>query len=493
MEDKKAIPNPEIKYTQLFINNEFVDSVTAKTFPAINPSTEETICQVQSGHKEDIDIAVKAARKAFQPGSEWRKMDPSKRGDLLNKLADLIERDATYLASLEAKNTGKLFKAGIGLVPMGAKCIRYYAGWADKIMGTTIPCDGHDDVFSYTVHEPLGVVGTIIPWNFPIVLFCHKVAPAVASGNCVIIKPAEQSPLTALYMAALCKEAGFPPGVIQVIPGYGETAGAALASHPDVNKITFTGSTEVGHLIMEACGKSNLKRPHLELGGKSPLIVFADADLDEAVKIAQDSVMQHSGQICIAPSRTFVHSDIYEEFVKKSVEKAKKRCVGHPLEENTDNGPQVSQEQVDKILDLIESGRREGAKLECGGDRIKQKGYFIQPTVFSNVSDDMRIAKEEIFGPVQSIFKFDDIDEVIARANNTQYGLASGVMTKDLNKAMKVARSLQAGKVWINTYMTGYPQAPIGGYKQSGMGYDFGKEGIDSYYQVKSVVMKLDK
>jgi len=483
---------PEIKYTQLFINNEFVDSLSGKTFSAISPSTEETICQVQSGQKEDVDKAVIAARKAFQPESEWRKMDPSARGELLHKLADLIERDADYIASLETANTGKLYTSARGLVPLGAKCIRYYAGWCDKMTGTTIPCDGSANTFAYTVLEPLGIVGTIIPWNFPIVLFCHKMAPAIASGNCLIMKPAEQSPLTALYIAALVKEAGFPPGVLQVIPGFGETAGAALGNHPDVDKITFTGSTEVGHLILENCGKTNLKRPHLELGGKSPLIIFPDTNLEEAVNLAQEAVFTHCGQICIAPSRTFVHESIYDEFVKKSVEKAKQRKVGDPYEADVEQGPQVSKEQVDRILTLIDAGIKEGAKLECGGSRMDRKGYYIEPTVFSDVTDEMTIAKKEIFGPVQSIFKFSDIDEVIKRANDTKYGLASGVLTKDLNKAMKVARGLQAGRVWINTYMSGVPQTPIGGYKESGIGYDFGKEGIESYYHIKSVVMKVE-
>ncbi|CAL1526967.1 unnamed protein product [Lymnaea stagnalis] len=483
--------NPEIKYTQLFINNEFVNSVSGKTFPTLNPATGQKIADIQEADKEDIDKAVKAAKDAFALGSPYRTMDASARGRLLYKVADLIERDINYIASLETLDNGKAFAlhGSIGDAYFSALVFRYYAGWADKICGKTIPIDG--SYFAYTRHEPVGICGQITPWNYPLVMAAWKIAPAVAAGNVVVLKPAEQTPLTALYLAALVKEAGFPAGVVNVVPGYGPTAGAAITSHPDINKVAFTGSTEIGQIILQAAGASNIKRTTLELGGKSPCVVFDDVDVDWAVAEAQEACMTNMGQCCVAGTRTYVHENIYDEFVSKTRELAKTRKIGDPFDSNTVNGPQIDQEQLNKILELIESGKKEGAKVEHGGERHGDQGFFITPTVFSNVTDDMRIAKEEIFGPVQQILKFKDLDDVLKRANNTTYGLGAAVFTNDINKALTFAHGVQAGTVWINSYNHVSPQAPFGGFKKSGLGRELGEYGLQNYIEVKNVVVKI--
>lgn len=483
------IKNPEVKYKQIFINNEWHNSVSGKTFPTINPATGEKICEVQEGDKADIEKAVQAARKAFKHGSEWRRMDASARGLLLYKLADLIEKNKDYLASLETLDNGKPHTASLGDVDFAVKITRYFAGYSDKIHGQTIPADG--DVFSFTRLEPVGVCGQIIPWNFPIDMFIFKVAPALAAGCVVVIKPAEQTPLTALYLAALIKEVGIPAGVVNVVPGYGPTAGAALTEHPHVDKVAFTGSTDIGHVIQQASGKVNLKRVSLELGGKSPLVVFADANLDLAVPMAHEAVMFNQGQCCCAGSRTFVQEEIYDEFVKRSKELASKRVVGDPFDTNTQQGPQVDDEQFNKILGMIKDGQKEGAKLECGGGRFGNKGYFVQPTVFSGVTDKMSIARNEIFGPVQQILKFKTLDEVIDRANDTHYGLAAGVFTQDIDKAMLFAQQVQAGTIWVNNFLTVLPQTPFGGFKESGHGREMGEESLKEYLEVKTVTIKI--
>ncbi|OWF44487.1 retinal dehydrogenase 1-like isoform X1 [Mizuhopecten yessoensis] len=483
------IREPEIKYTQIFINNEWVNSVSGKTFPTINPSTKQKITDVQEGDKADVDKAVAAAKEAFKLGSPWRRMDASKRGKLLMKFADLLERDAVYIGSLETLDNGKPFKMAYGEVFFSSDCVRYYAGWADKIHGKTIPVNG--DFFSFTRHEPIGVCGQIIPWNYPVPMFVWKIAPALATGNVIVVKPAEQTPLTALYCAHLLMEAGFPKGVINVVPGYGPTAGAAISSHMDVGKVAFTGSTEVGQLIMQAAGCSNLKRPTLELGGKSPNIIFSDAELSSAVDYAHEGAMTNMGQCCIAGSRTFVHEDIYDEFVKMSVAKAEKRMVGNPYDKDIESGPQIDDEQYKKILELIESGKKEGATCEYGGAKDKEEGYYIKPTVFSGVQDHMRIAKEEIFGPVQQILKFKDMDEVLERANSTHYGLGAAIFTTDINKAMTFVQGVKAGTVWVNCYNVVSPQAPFGGFKMSGLGRELGEYGLQNYLEVKNVVMKV--
>jgi len=486
------VKNVKVEYTQLFINNEFVNSVSGKVFPTINPSTGEKIIDVQEGNKDDIDKAVAAAKAAFKRGSVWRNLDASARGLLLLKLADAIERDTVKLASLETLDNGKPYTIALFVDLSGAvKQCRYFAGMADKLVGQTIPADGN--VFCYTRHEPVGVVGAIVPWNFPLYLAVSKIAPAIAAGCTVVLKPAEQTPLTAIHLGSLIKEVGFPPGVINIVPGYGETAGAALTNHPHVNKITFTGSTEIGQLIMQGSAQTNLKRVTLELGGKSPNIVFPDCDLDFAVELSHQAIMINMGQVCCAGSRTYVHESIYDEFVKKSIERAKQRKVGDPFDLTNESGPQVDDIQMNKILGLIESGKCEGAKLQCGGKRLGDKGYFVEPTVFSDVTDGMKIAKEEIFGPVQLIFKFKDVDDVIEKANDTHYGLAAAVLTKDLDTAITVANSLEAGTVWVNTYNHLTAQAPFGGFKMSGQGREYGLYGTEAYLEVKTVYVATSK
>jgi len=485
------IRKPEIKYTQIFINNEYVNSVSGKTFPTEDPATREKIADIQEGDKADVEAAVAAARAAFKLGSPWRTMDASERGNLLQKLATLIDRDRVYLASLETLDNGKPFSnTYMGDIPGCAKSCRYFAGHADKIVGQTVPIDGQ--FFAYTRHEPIGVCGLIVPWNFPLAIFTQKVASALAVGCTVVVKPAEQTPLTALYMGSLIKEAGFPPGVVNIVPGYGPTAGAAISGHNDVDKVSFTGSTEVGRLIQEASAKSNLKKVTLELGGKSPNIVFADCDLDKAVELSHQAIMANMGQVCCGGSRTFVQDSIYDEFVKRSVERAKKRTVGDPFELTNENGAQIDNEQTGKIMELIESGKTQGAKLLTGGQRIGDgNSNFVEPTVFSDVQDDMRIAQEEIFGPVQSIFRFKTIEEVIERANKTSYGLAAAVMTTDIEKAITIANSVSAGTVWVNTYNIVANQTPFGGFKQSGIGREFGTYGVDEFVEVKTVIIKI--
>lgn len=482
--------NPEIFHTGIFINNEWHKSVSGKTFPVFNPATAEVIAEVQASDKNDVNKAVKAAQQAFKLGSPWRTMNASQRGNLLNKLADLMERDRVYLASLETLNNGKPYSASyLADLELSIKCLRYYAGWADKVQGKTIPVDG--SFFAYTRHEPVGVCGQIIPWNFPLLMQAWKLGPALATGNTVIMKPAEQTPLTALYVAELIREAGFPEGVVNILPGYGPTAGAAIASHPSIDKVAFTGSTEIGHLVMTAAAQSNLKRVTLELGGKSPNIIFKDCDLDYAVETAHFGLFFNQGQCCCAGSRVFVEDSIYDEFVEKSVARAKKRAVGNPFDLNVEQGPQVDEDQFHKILSLIDAGKKEGAKLLAGGQRYGDRGYFIQPTVFADVTDDMRIAKEEIFGPVQQILKFSSMEEVVERANKTIYGLAAAVFTKDLDKANYMSQGLRAGTVWVNTYDVLEAQTPFGGFKQSGIGRELGEYGLQAYTEVKSVIVKL--
>ncbi|XP_077494995.1 aldehyde dehydrogenase, mitochondrial-like [Amblyomma americanum] len=474
---------------QIFINNEFVDSVSGKTFPTYNPATGAKIADVQEGDKEDVDKAVKAARAAFARGSEWRTMDASKRGRLLLRLADLMEEQLDYIASLETLDNGKPFTSAVGDIMASIATIRYFAGFADKVHGKTIPTDG--STFAYTRREPVGVVGQIIPWNVPVLMLSWKLGPALATGNTVVVKPAEQTPLTALVVANCVAQAGFPPGVVNVVPGFGETAGAAISSHPDLDKVAFTGSTEVGRLILQASGLSNLKKVSLELGGKSPLIIFPDADLDLAATLAHEAVFWNQGEICAAATRAYVHADIYDEFVAKAVALARKRVVGDPFDERCAQGAQIDGTQMDRVLGYIELGQKEGAKLQCGGRRLGTRGFFVQPTVFSDVKDDMTIAREEIFGPVQSIFKFTTTEEVIERANESSYGLAAGIITKDLNTATLVAHALQAGVVWINTYFEIGPHVPFGGYKMSGIGREMGEDGIMEYTEVKAVIARI--
>jgi len=478
-----------VSATKLLINNRWVASESGKTFATINPATGEEICQVAEADAADVEKAVKAARAAFERGA-WRKTSASERGRLLHRLADLIEKNADELAALESLDNGKpVSVAKAADVALTVGCYRYFAGWADKVHGKTIPVDG--DFFCYTRREPVGVVGQIIPWNFPMLMQAWKLAPALATGNTVVMKPAEQTPLSALRIGELIVEAGFPEGVVNLLPGFGPTAGAAIARHMDVDKVAFTGSTEVGHLIMEAAAKSNLKRVTLELGGKSPNIVFADTDIDDAVEGAHFGLFFNHGQCCCAGSRVFVEEKIYDEFVQKSGARARNHTVGDPFDPKTEQGPQIDQAQFDKIMGFIESGRDEGAKLVCGGERVGDRGYFIQPTVFADVQDGMKIAREEIFGPVMSVIPFKGVDEVVSRANRTEYGLAAAVWTRDIKKAHAIADSLRAGTVWVNCYNVIDTRAPFGGFKQSGIGRELGEYGLQQYTEVKTVTVKL--
>ncbi|TDH16767.1 hypothetical protein EPR50_G00001390 [Perca flavescens] len=493
-----ALPFPqpvkvqEIRHTKIFINNEWHTSSSGKTFPTFNPATGVKICDVEEADKEDVDRAVGAAKAAGQRGSPWRRMDTSSRGMLLHKLADLMERDRLLLATLETLDTGKPFLQSFFIDLDGSiKTLRYYAGWADKIHGKSLPVD--ESFMCLTRHEPVGVCGAIIPWNFPLLMFMWKMAPALSCGNTVVIKPAEQTPLTALHIGSLIKEAGFPLGVVNIVPGFGPTAGAAIASHMDINKVAFTGSTEVGQLIKEASAKSNLKRVTLELGGKNPCIVFADCDLQLAVEETQKGALYNQGQCCTAASRVFVEESIYEEFVRRSIENVKKIVIGDPLDPQTSHGPQIDRQHFDKIMDLIKSGKEEGATLEYGGAALGEKGLFIKPTIFSGVKDHMRIAKEEIFGPVQCIFSFKSPQEAIERANSLQYGLVSAVFTTSMDRALSVSAALETGTVWINCYNALHAQTPFGGYKMSGNGRELGEYALAEYSEVKAVTIKLSE
>ncbi len=479
----------KVSATKLLINNQWVEAASGKRFPTIDPSTGDEICQVAEADAADVDRAVRAARQAFEKGA-WRRMSAAERGNLLNKLAGLIENNAEELARLESLDNGKPYNVALTAdLPLTVACYRYYAGWADKIQGKTIPVSGN--YFCYTRLEPIGVVGQIIPWNFPLLMQAWKLAPALACGNTVVLKPAEQTPLTALRVGELIVEAGFPEGVVNLLPGYGPTAGQAIARHMDVDKVAFTGSTEVGHLIMEAAAQTNLKRVTLELGGKSPNIVFADADMNQAVEGSHFALFFNQGQCCCAGSRLYVEEKVYDEFVERSVERAAKRSVGDPFDPQTEQGPQVDQAQFDKVMSYIDAGKQEGAKLLCGGDRSGERGYFIRPTVFGDVQDEMKIAQEEIFGPVMSIIKFRDLDEVVERANKTMYGLAAAVWTRDITKAHAVANSVRAGTVWVNCYDVFDAAAPFGGFKQSGIGRELGEYGLQQYTEVKTVTVKL--
>jgi len=475
--------------TGLFINGQFVDGKKGKTIDIVNPTNGKLITKIAEATEEDVDIAVEAAQKAFE--TTWGLNAPgSVRTDLLWKLAQLMERDQLELAALEALDNGKTFNWARSVdVNFAIAVIKYFAGWADKITGQSIETD--EKKFIYTRHEPIGVVGQIIPWNFPLLMWSWKVGPALATGNTIVMKPSEFTPLTAIRMCALVAEAGFPPGVLNLVTGYGPTAGAAISSHMKIEKVAFTGSTIVGRKVMEAAAKSNLKTVTLELGGKSPNIIFDDADLDQAVSWASHGIFWNHGQACCAGSRIFVQAGIYDEFLKRLSAKAKSINVGDPFGQNTDQGPQVSKIQYDRIMGYIESGKKDGATLYQGGDRHGTEGYFIQPTIFTDVTPDMKIVKEEIFGPVGVVIKFEDEADVIKQANDTLYGLAAAVFTQNLNRAIETAHKLQAGTAWVNCVNHLNAQAPFGGYKQSGIGREMGEYALANYTNVKSVHINL--
>ncbi|KAL3232920.1 Aldehyde dehydrogenase 5, mitochondrial [Nakaseomyces bracarensis] len=484
-----TLPNG-IKYKQptgLFINGEFVNSHDGSTFDVFNPSTEEKIVTLAEAQVADVDIAVKAAKAAFE---KWSKVEPEVRARALFKLADLVEENLETLAGIDTLDNGKSLLCSRGDVGLVAKYLRSCAGWADKLYGDVI--DTGKDHFAYSIREPLGVCGQIIPWNFPLLMWSWKIGPALATGNTVVLKPAELTPLSALFASKLCQEAGVPKGVVNIIPGPGRTVGERICTHPDIKKVAFTGSTATGARIMKTAADT-IKKVTLELGGKSPNIVFADADLDKAVSNISHGIFFNSGEVCCAGSRIYVQDKCYEEVLNKFKAYTEALKVGNPFGENVYQGSQTSKAQLDKILEYVDIGKKEGARIVTGGERIGNKGYFFKPTIFADVKENMAIVKDEIFGPIVTISKFSTVDEVIDMANDSQYGLAAGIHTKDVNKAVEVSNRLKAGTIWINTYNAFHQNIPFGGFGQSGIGREMGSAALDNYTQVKSVRMHIDK
>src|SRR6266536_3014013 len=478
---------------QLFINGQWADAASGKTFETPNPATGETLARVAEGDAEDIDRAVRAARAAFDEGP-WSRMTPSERGRIIWRIGDLILEHLDELAQLESLDNGKPFAvARAADVTLSADMFHYMAGWATKIEGNTIslsvPYMPGANFHSYTLREPLGVVGQIIPWNFPLLMAAWKLAPALGTGNCVVLKPAEQTPLTALRLAGLMAEAGLPDGVVNVVPGFGETAGAALAAHDDVDKVAFTGSTEVGKLIANAA-TGNLKKVSLELGGKSPNVVFDDAD-PSAIEGAASAIFFNHGQCCVAGSRLFIQEDRFNEVVEGVAEIAKSIKLGPGIEPDTQMGPMVSDEQLRRVTGYVESGQAEGATALAGGGRYGDRGYFVEPTVLTNTTPDMKVVREEIFGPVLVASPFTDLDEIAGVANDSEYGLGAGIWTRDISKAHALAKKLRAGTVWINCYNVFDAALPFGGYKQSGWGREMGHQALEAYTEVKAVTTRI--
>ncbi|MFH0341937.1 MAG: aldehyde dehydrogenase family protein [Chromatiales bacterium] len=476
----------------MLIDGKWVGAASGKTFTSPNPSTGEIFAEVAEADKADIDKAVSAARRAFE--GKWSQMSARDRGRLLYRLSQLIEERSTELAELETADNGKPIRESLYVdLPQVVENFEYFAGFATKIEGETIPVPGQ--MFNYTLREPVGVCGQIIPWNFPLMMAAWKLAPALAAGNTVVLKPAEQTPVTAMELGKIIQEAGFPDGVVNIVPGYGETAGAALAAHPGIDKVAFTGSTEVGKLIAKSAA-DNLTKVSLELGGKAPNIVFADADLEQAVNGAMMGIFFNQGQVCCAGSRLFIEEKVKGEFLDRFKAKAETVSVGDPALKTTQMGPQVSKEQLDRIQSYVGIAREEGASVLTGGQTPKlegglQRGYFFQPTIFSDVSNTMRVAQEEIFGPVTSVITFKDDDDLIKQANQTIYGLSAGIWTRDLVRAHRFAKAIKAGVIWINTFNMFNAASPFGGYKQSGYGREMGKHALDLYTQIKSVWVDL--
>ncbi|MCG6157587.1 aldehyde dehydrogenase family protein [Rubinisphaera margarita] len=480
---------------KLLINGDWVEAASGKRFDVINPASEDVIATVAEGDSEDVQRAVAAARKAFDTGP-WSRTTPSERGKLLWKLGDLLEQHMEEFAEIEALDNGKPKAAALGGdVTLAIDMFRYMAGWATKIEGNTmslsVPYMPGEEFHSYTLQEPVGVVGQIIPWNFPLLMAAWKLAPALAAGCTIVLKVAEETPMSAIRLGQLIQEVGFPPGVVNIITGYGETAGAALSAHPDVDKIAFTGSTEVGKLIVKAAGETNLKKITLELGGKSPNIILPDADIEQAIPGAANAIFFNHGQCCCAGSRLFVHKKQFDRVVEGISEAASQIRVGPGMHPDTDMGPMVSQIQHNRVCGYLESGLEEGARAVVGGKKTGDRGYFIEPTVLVDTQKDMKVIREEIFGPVVAAVPFDDLDELVDSANDTQYGLAAAVWTRDISLGHKIARRLKAGTVWVNCYNVFDSSLPFGGYKQSGWGREMGYEAIRNYTQTKAVTVHL--
>ncbi|NP_001085894.1 cytosolic 10-formyltetrahydrofolate dehydrogenase [Xenopus laevis] len=492
---EKEINNMTVKIPhQLFINGQFMDAEGGKSYDTINPTDGTAICKVSLAQISDIDRAVAAAKEAFENG-EWGKMNPRDRGRLLYRLADLMEEHQEELATIESIDSGAVYTLALKThVGMSIQTFRYFAGWCDKIQGRTIPINQArpNRNLTFTRREPIGVCGIVIPWNYPLMMLAWKTAACLTAGNTVVLKPAQVTPLTALKFAELSVKAGIPKGVINILPGAGSLIGQRLSDHPDVRKIGFTGSTPIGKQIMKSCAVSNVKKVSLELGGKSPLIIFHDCDLDKAVRMGMSSVFFNKGENCIAAGRLFLEESIHDEFVKRVVEEVKKMKIGDPLDRSTDHGPQNHKAHLDKLIEYCQTGVKEGGKLVYGGKQVERPGFFFEPTIFTDVTDEMFIAKEESFGPVMIISKFNDgdIDGVLKRANDSEFGLASGVFTKDINKALYVSEKLQAGTVFVNTYNKTDVAAPFGGFKQSGFGKDLGEEALNEYLKTKAVTIE---
>jgi phenylacetaldehyde dehydrogenase len=471
----------------LLIGGRWVDAVSGKTFETLNPATERTLTLVAEADSTDVDKAVAAARHAFEATS-WTGISPHARTRLLLKIAEAVEQHADELAVLETLDNGAPLSATTGRAAQVAEIFRYYAGWPSKICGATSPTDASR--FLYMLREPMGVCGLINAWNVPLVMAAVKIAPALACGNTAVLKPAEQSPLSTLRLAEIIEGVGLPPGVLNVLPGFGATAGAAIAAHPDIDKVAFTGSTDVGRQILHA-SSVNMKKVTLELGGKSPNIVFPDADIDKALEAAVSGFCRNSGQICSAGTRLFVHESLHDEASERVAQLASGWKVGSPFDADTQLGPLISRRQMDRVLSYVDAGKEAGARLALGGSRVGSQGYFVAPTVFRSVANDMKIAREEIFGPVLSIIPFKDENDAVLKSNDNEYGLAAAVWTRDVSRAHRVARALKSGRVWINTYAEADPVMSVGGYKQSGFGRELGAESIDAYTQTKSVLMRL--
>ncbi|KAK3103669.1 hypothetical protein FSP39_020897 [Pinctada imbricata] len=489
------VNNMDISFPhQLFIENEFIDSSNGNTFNTVNPNDESVICKVAKGTPDDVNRAVEAAKEAFYEG-EWGKMNARDRGTLMFRLADLMEEHQEELATIESIDSGAVYTLALKThVGMSITTFRYFAGWCDKIQGLTIPINHARPSrnLTYTKREPIGVCAIVVPWNYPLMMLAWKMAACLAAGNTVVLKPAQVTPLTALKFAELVVKAGFPPGVINILPGPGSSIGQAMSEHPDIRKLGFTGSTPIGKTIMESCAKVNLKKVSLELGGKSPLIIFSDCDMDKAVRMGMSSVFFNKGENCIAAGRLFVEESIHDQYLERILAEIKKMKIGDPLDRSTDHGPQNHRAHLEKLIEYCEIGVKEGATLVCGGKQVDRKGLFMEPTVFTDVEDHMFIAQEESFGPVMIISKFQDgdVDGVLRSANGTEYGLASGVFTKDVNKAMYVADNLDAGTVFVNTYNKTDVAAPFGGFKQSGFGKDLGMEALTEYLKTKAVTVE---